>query len=160
MGLDIYALRNPQSVKAEATADDDWDNGTRISNDAPFVGHADGLPEGFYSGEMVRHRGWSYGGYNRLREIICRAAFGVEPKEFWREPHRYSQGDHGGLVPLVFFSDCEGAIGPRTSAKIADALERLGPIGDPDGDSWDDGRIALIGCFRDAAEHNGFAVWR
>jgi len=160
MGLDIYALRNPTFIKAEAESDDDWDLGTYICNDPAFKDRADGRPEGIYAGELKRHRGWSYGGYNRLRAIICRAAFGVEPKAFWPEAHRYAQGDHGGIVPLVNFSDCEGAIGPVTSATIADALERLGPISDPDGDSWDQGRMDLIACFRDAAEHDGFAVWR
>lgn len=162
MGVDIYALRNPTFVKPRDEAEDgDFDSLTLIYNDPAFFGHADGLPQGFYRGERSpRHGGWPYGGYGHLRALLCRAAFGVEPETVWREPDRFAPHKFSGLVPLIGFSDCEGAIGPATCSRIINALESLPLDGSGDDGAYaEQGRAKLLDCLRDARDHRGFAVW-
>lgn len=164
MGLDIYTLRHPTFVKPrEQASDEDWDTLTRIYNDPSFTGHSDGRPQGFYRGERSKgHGSWSYGGYSHLRRLLCRVAFGAEPEAVWQSPERFARQPHGDLVALINFSDCEGAIGPVTCGKLAAALEGLSVEGIADAEARAYaryGRERLLACFRDAAEHNGFAVW-
>jgi hypothetical protein len=159
MGLAIYALRNPVFVKPfDVATDEDHDTLTCIRNEACFTGHLDGYPEGFYGGELSeRHGSWPYSSYNRLRELICQAALGISPRQVWNAPSCFRPAsEFEGIFALVNFSDCEGAIGPVTSAKIAEALGRLSLDAIKDAE---DGRAKLLACFRDAADHNGFAVW-
>jgi hypothetical protein len=164
MGLDIYVLRNPTFVKSrdEAT-DEDYDTLTLIYNDEAFFGHADGLPQGLYRGELSkRHGGWSYSGYGHLRDILCRAAFGVGSQIVWSDPERFASHRLSGLVPLIGFSDCEGAIGPATCERIINALYAvpLDDLTDAEREYAEHGRDQLLACLRDARDHRGFAVWR
>jgi hypothetical protein len=165
MGLDIYAVRSPVLVKPrDEGTDEDADELTMVYNDPAFQGaRMDGRPEGFYRAESREHYGgWSYGGYNKARELICRAAFGVEPQVVWNDPESFdSHPVYGALVSLIHFSDCEGATGPVTSRGIADALEAIKlDVLDADDVEYASASISkLLGCFRDAAEHDGFAVW-
>ncbi len=155
MGLDIYTLRSPVFVKPrEQATDDDSDALTYIYGD-DFPDRLDGLRPGMYRGDQERHGGWSYGGYNRLRELLSEAAYGVEAREVWARPERFASHALSGLVALIHFSDCEGAIGPLTSARIAEALVAL-TVSD---DYAAEGHARLLACFRDAAENDGFAVW-
>lgn len=166
MGLDIAVLRNPTYVKPLGNAsDDDYDRYTVVYNVPAFASSLDGRPSGFYDGELERHHprpSWSYSGYNYLRELLCRAAFGVSPRVIWDDPDTYKGHKYGGLVPLVNFSDCEGALGPETCRTIADALEHLPLPTLLDRDERDyaeRGRALLLASLRDAADHAGFALW-
>ncbi len=155
MGLDIYTLRSPVFVKPrEQATDEDFDALTYIYSD-DFPDHLDGLRPGMYRGDTEGHGHWSYSGYSHLRELLSEAAYGVEAREVWARPERFASHALSGLVALIHFSDCEGAIGPLTSARVAEALAAL----TVEDDYAADGHAKLLACFRDAADHNGFAVW-
>jgi hypothetical protein len=66
--------------------------------------------------EDTSFRAGSYSGYNWWREQLCRFALECEPGELWSDPEAYAGKP---FVEMINFSDCEGAIGPRTSAKLA-----------------------------------------
>lgn len=66
--------------------------------------------------EDTSFRAGSYSGYNWWREHLCKFALGCEPGELWEDPEDF---EGKPFVELINFSDCEGAIGPRTSAKLA-----------------------------------------
>lgn len=163
MGLDISTVRFP--VFVPTSTEEQQDEVTHIYVPlAEWADRLDGRPEGFYHAEKGGSTGrWSYGGYNRLRELICFAAFDVPPQVVWADPERFADdGTFGGLVALVYFSDCEGAFGPVTSGRIAEALGRLdlSKIMDPDDEDYADRGVAtLLACFTDAAAHDGFVVW-
>lgn len=165
MGLDIMAVRTPVFVKGrEDATDEDWGEFTSIyAAEREWVDRLDGRSEGFYRAETERYGGWSYGGYNRLRELICLAAFGVPPQAVWDELTPFAADEtFGGLVVLIHFSDCEGAFGPVTSRRIADALKALdlSKVTDPDERAYAEAGVArLLACFTDAADHDGFVVW-
>lgn len=166
MGLDILAVRAPVFVKpCKDATDEDRDALTCIYATEPeWADRLDKLPEGLYRvAGSERHGSWSYGGYNRLRELVCLAAFDVMPDAVWKDPQHFeNDGVFGGLVALIHFSDCEGAFGPMTSRRIADGLAALdlSKIEDEPDHAYAVGGVAkLLACFRDAAEHDGFAVW-
>ena len=66
--------------------------------------------------ERTSFRAGSYSGYNWWREQLCRFALEVEPGEVWEDPDAFAGK---AFVELINFSDAEGAIGPRTAAKLA-----------------------------------------
>jgi hypothetical protein len=66
--------------------------------------------------ETTGFRAGSYSGYNWWREQLCRFALDCDPSEVWGDPDAYAGRP---FVELINFSDAEGAIGPRTSAKLA-----------------------------------------
>ena len=66
--------------------------------------------------ERTSFRAGSYSGYNWWREQLCRFALEVDPGRVWEDPDAFSGKP---FVELINFSDAEGAIGPRTAAKLA-----------------------------------------
>lgn len=66
--------------------------------------------------ETIEFRAGSYSGYNWWREQLCELALECEPSEVWEDPEVY---EGQPFVELINFSDAEGAIGPKTSAKLA-----------------------------------------
>jgi hypothetical protein len=61
-------------------------------------------------------RAGSYSGYNWWREQLCKFALEVSPEDVWEEPERF---EGKAFVELINFSDCDGCIGSKTSAKLA-----------------------------------------
>lgn len=74
------------------------------------------LAEGRALSEEVGFQAGSYSGYNRWRENLCRFANGVAPDTIWFDEETWAGKP---FFELVMFSDAEGTIGPKTSAKLA-----------------------------------------
>lgn len=150
MGLDITAYSKLEMVDVVYDADGDpIDPVTREPLGYPdtdlarvyvnpdFPERADGLARGYYLyGETLGFRAGSYSYYSRWREELAGlAGYPESPGEgLLASRHPRSSGvwqsDGGGpFWELINFSDCEGAIGPETSAKLAkdfaDFRERL-----------------------------------
>ena len=80
---------------------------------------ADGLETACYIvDDEYGFRAGSYGGYNLWRDLLSRAFLGVPARDVWRNPGAYDSP----ITSLINFSDCEGLIGPVTSASLHRAL--------------------------------------
>jgi len=64
-----------------------------------------------------------YGAYNHWRGLLSLLIFGVKPEEVWNNRSKYAGRP---FVELIDMSDCEGAIGPKTSMKLAKDFEGFG----------------------------------
>lgn len=125
MGLDITAYERVKLVQActlkelrELTERPDETRNDVTSlyyAHVDYIPRADGLVEGFYehSGEQVVFRAGSYGGYNRWRANLAMLVGTTDQKVWDMKPA------HGPFVELIAYSDCEGFLGPKTSAKLA-----------------------------------------
>lgn len=118
MGLDITYHRSVTFLRPkDEDGEYDWRGGEDALYVNPdFVERADGLETGIYRVEGGGgFRAGGYGGYNEWRRQLAEQIGGYTPESAW--------GGHGGastpFVELVNFSDCEGVIGPITSAKLA-----------------------------------------
>ena len=128
MGLDITAVS--QAVKTDLTFeqyDEDsalWDTHEHIWEETDFPARADGLPAGVYrvDGETLGFRAGSYGGYNAWRDTLSRTMLGVSAETVWANRQGYQEAP---FYPLIDFSNCEGVIGPQTSALLARAFARF-----------------------------------
>jgi hypothetical protein len=100
-----------------------------------FPGRCEGLTAGlFLGGNSLRFRAGSYGGYNDWREWLAKESGHGSCDLVWRGE---SLAGHTRFVELINFSDCEGYIGPVTSAKLwtdFQAFERLRAAPDGMGD--------------------------
>lgn len=119
MGLDISYYKDMKFIR-EDIEDDDYNDGITsvyVNPSFPDVNQHDGMVSGLYShGEGGGFRAGSYGGYNRWREQLCDMAHGVLPEYVW---HNFDNYRGLSFAELIHFSDCEGVIGPKTSAKLA-----------------------------------------
>jgi hypothetical protein len=81
---------------------------------AGFEERADGMPQGVYldEGKSMEFRAGSYSGYNQWRANLA-LLVGTTDRAVWNDPQP------GPFVELINFSDCDGFIGPQTSAKLA-----------------------------------------
>ena len=120
MGLDVTAYEIVELVKADPTEEEreamgEEDDIHALYPVAPFEKHSDGLPDGLYriSGKALSAFHRSYSGYNRWREGLA-ALIGTTPEDLWK-----ADPPSGPFLELIHNSDCEGLIGPRTSAKLA-----------------------------------------
>jgi hypothetical protein len=112
MGLDITAHERVRLVRERD--DGGEDDCIRLVQDVGRDDRRDGLADGFYAyeGKTISFRAGSYSGYNRWRSHLARM-LGTTDRDIWRE------NKPGPFVELIHFSDCEGFIGPLTSAKLA-----------------------------------------
>ena len=137
MGLDITAYEqiNWQGPvpKDQRQLGDALDWSAVWLHDGQFMPERlDGLKPGLYtsSGEEAHFRAGSYSSYNWWRQSLCLMVHEVEPDTLWDD----TQGrlDGAPFAELIIFSDAEGCIGPKTSAKLhADFVawaERLRPL--------------------------------
>ena len=120
MGLDVTAFEIVELVKANPTDEEreasEEDHAVRyLYTVRPFTKHADGLADGLYrvTGRIFHEFSRSYSGYNRWREGLA-ALIGTTPEDIWN-----SNPPSGPFLELIHNSDCEGLIGPTTSAKLA-----------------------------------------
>jgi hypothetical protein len=124
MGLDIQAYSRCRFVAPQV--DDDWEE----HEDQHVLVYAvdwperlDGMPPGWYAvdGESMHFWAGSYSGYNRWREQLSEAALGVFPQAVWKDPDAFAGQ---AFVELINFADNEGAIGPKSSAKLLDDFDQ------------------------------------
>jgi len=125
MGLDIRAVSGLKLIKAYDIAKDIDDfyelaygRFRRIFlKEEPGFNRGDGLVDGVYDYvDNFNFRAGSYGGYSNWRNQLSLLALSVPAKAVWDDPKKFAGQP---LVELIDFSDCEGFIGPRTSAKLA-----------------------------------------
>lgn len=137
MGLDISYYE--RLLPANNATQEDRDNGEVQDW---YVAHPDyetldGLDYKYVRGIGNRghFRAGSYGGYNAWRQWLASIVHGVEPREIWNNPDKYKGQP---FYELINFSDCEGVIGPKTSAKLAkdfaDYQAQIDAM--PDDESW------------------------
>lgn len=123
MGLAITAHSNAEflgitSEEFEEREGELYDEGVfRLYCSPGFVERIDGFDQGYYKGESkVGGSVGSYSGYGRWRKWLSETFLYVPPETIWERPDAY---EGKPFVELINFSDCEGAIGPKTSAKLA-----------------------------------------
>lgn len=127
MGLDITAYSNVEKI-AEIPYNKegiDWDkvgeleeggHKTTLRKNDSFPTHCEDLDEGVYkiNGNSHGFRAGSYSGYNRFRNLLSVFVGGTD-KEVWENPDKFKDDP---FYELINFSDCEGCIGPKVSAKL------------------------------------------
>jgi len=112
-----------------------------------FTAQADGLAPGLYeTANEVNFRAGSYSGYNEWREQLAElAGYPAQPANFaeatpGRPPKEHSAGawasTSGPFWELINFSDCEGVIGAKTSAKLAQDFAEYQGKADAHADEW------------------------
>jgi hypothetical protein len=129
MGLDISTHKRVELVRAmtvqEYNASEEWQNKIDdtwrdpeplflLYQDSAFMAQCDGLEQGVYRG--VSGHGFcagSYSGYNFWRDHLAKFAGHGSAESVWHNSLT------GPFCELINFSDCEGFIGPVTSAKLA-----------------------------------------
>ena len=82
-----------------------------------FPEQADSMTDGIYrsEGECGGFRAGSYSGYNEWRRQLAEQVGGYSDESAFAE----AVDPPKPFEPLVNFSDCEGVIGPKTSARLA-----------------------------------------
>lgn len=120
MGLDITAYSFLEYVASDdACSQDEGEERNYIHIYEEGFNRLDGCKPGWYTRTegTATHafRAGSYGGYNHWREQLCQAMLGARPALIWEAPDLW---EGGPFVELINFSDCEGALGPVTSAKL------------------------------------------
>ena len=170
MGLDVVLVKGAklvasrEAVRTMPDKDRDalLDDAVNAYNIDLFRPRADGLEEGYYTGDVTRVCGWSYGGYNRFREKLCEVALGCEPEEIWGRCKAEEPGIMDRpLVPLIHFADNEGFFGPTTSARLAAEMAEIEKAFAAVADDYDRQRFArLRQAFQDAADTKGIVAWR
>jgi hypothetical protein len=128
MGLDITAYEKVTLIRSmtvqEYNEDEnsqeeaDGDGKTLLYQDGKRP-QSDGLADGIYatSGKSRSLSAGSYSGYNAWRDMLARTMLGKTARDVWN----LSDEQRVALpfTELINFSDCEGFIGPTTSAKLA-----------------------------------------
>jgi hypothetical protein len=136
MGLDITAYKKLTKLDCVFDADgepidpitrESIDNCFKVYENADFPGRANGLEhKGVYAyAGYMDFRAGGYGGYNAWREQLAKLA-GYEAKPY----ERYGQtemlhaaacwdGRSGPFSELIYFTDCDGVIGPVVAAKLS-----------------------------------------
>lgn len=172
MGLDVTAYRNAERVEPQPESDEEVDklydtaNVFTVHNDKGFAARADGAQGGFYRGEPVSHdasfgeyggfRAGSYGGYNQFREQLCQAALEVSPEAVWDDLDAYAGQP---FFELVNFTDCDGAIGPTTCAKLARDFADGEETVRPELEEWAQNTYRRFREAFEAAAGNGFVIY-
>lgn len=137
MGLDIGAHKNINKIDAVYdSCGDPICPVTREGVDYSFIayvnpsfpGRADGIEDEavYKSDEVSKFSAGSYSGYGWWRNQLAKMV-GCPEQEYDNGPHdkikthclTYWNGGQGPFAELINFSDCEGTIGPKTSAKLA-----------------------------------------
>lgn len=120
MGLDVSFYATAARLRdIPESGEYDYDGGeTALYVNPEFPVQADDLTTGIYSVDAGGHIGCgAYSRYNRWRDQLAALAGYGSAEAAWRQ----SDGGRteGPFWELINFSDCEGVIGPRTSAKLA-----------------------------------------
>jgi hypothetical protein len=125
MGVAIHAFGACEWIRARKNGDD---NGFREGLHYPYIHpdfsrQADKIRQGLYLPARHFRFGMSYGGYNEWRRHLSLMSNKMEPRVIWEMDQ--SQSWDLPLVPLIYFSDCEGTIGPVTSMRLAEEMRKL-----------------------------------
>ena len=141
MGLDIsYASKINFEKRREPDFEEMDQNGVFLYPNDSFLDQSEGIKGGEYISEGIQgsFRAGSYSGYSSWRRTLAKM-IGWEIEDLWQHVGTLVQRNENlndvlnesdelkvdiPFVELLNFSDCEGFIGPKTSAKLhADFLE-------------------------------------
>lgn len=147
MGLDITYYREIKKLDAVFNDDGapvDAKTGIPIEDfywaiPNPHYDRSDGIAPGPYHYEdSDGFRAGSYSGYSSWRNQLAKLA-GYKEEES-RDGYGFSMGawkaDSGPFWELINFSDCEGTIGPKTSAKLAMDFANFQEMANAHEDEW------------------------
>lgn len=125
MGLDISAFgklrKLPKSEAKKHREAECWQDHYTMCVLEDFKEAADDIKDGevYQYEEEYGFRAGSYGGYNEWRNSLALlAGYARGAESAWA-------GEVGPFYELINFSDCEGTIGPVTSAKLAREFEQF-----------------------------------
>jgi hypothetical protein len=114
MGLDITACNGLKATPKELA-----EYYVYINNS--FSDQAEGVKEGYYNSENeFWFRAGSYSSYNYWRRMLSFIVLGIAPENIWNNSSQFLDKP---FVELIHFSDCEGVIGSKVSAKLAKDFE-------------------------------------
>ena len=102
---------------------------------------------------------WSYSGFMRWREAVCRAAgFGRLREDYWEKSKQEWQSESPSpMHELLWHSDCDGEIPVEQCKPLADALEALVPKLE----EWARGHATgMVDALRSAAEDGAALEFR
>lgn len=123
MGLDITAYRQiKRTGDVPEDGDYNYDALAGLHPEGQYLPErADGIANGLYTfTEKHGFRAGSYSGYSEWRGALAMAVHGDAIETIWAALKSGTGGYEGkAFVELLNFSDCEGVIGPKTSAKLA-----------------------------------------
>lgn len=121
MGLELIAVNK---IKKIANFSDNWNDLIdddekkiiRVKVNNSFLSH-DYLESGIYiyEGDEMDISCGSYSTYSYFRNTLSNIAHGVNSNIIWNNHEKY-KGE--AFYELINFSDCEGVIGPISSAKL------------------------------------------
>lgn len=118
MGLDIVAYASVSFVDQHVGTDDRHDLINLYPNES-FLSQADGMEKGRYAKcrESFSFGAGSYSGYSQFRNELAKSLGFASAESFWVETPPSNP-----FTPFINFSDCEGIIGPKTSAALLKAF--------------------------------------
>lgn len=118
MGLDIRGCSNIRFISEEYPEGLPFDEKLKLVSvfDEDFPEYVDGLRNGYYSCEEAYHfHGGSYSGWGCRRRQLCEWHYKIPPETVWENPELYKGQP---FFEIIYFTDCDGTIGPITSAKL------------------------------------------
>jgi len=135
MGLSVTAYENvdfdsymDDNELSDEQRDECYDTMHLLSNGYEPLGQSDGIDTGFYNvGNYSKSFSGAYSGHKHFRSsltnFLYEVDFGTEPGQFFEfildEDGDVKRGyKKSPFIELFLFSDCEGFIGPKTSAKL------------------------------------------
>jgi hypothetical protein len=172
MGLDITAYRGltkaqpGEGIDPTYPEESDYDNGwVRMYVNTDFSGRNDSIEDRaiYKPADQFGFRAGSYSGYSVWRNQLAEMAgysTAVVAGDRYAELYPAARGVHldpqpGPFVELINFSDCEGVIGPETSAKLAQDFAAFQEKADAHPDDWFRDRYALWRKAFEMASDNG-----
>lgn len=149
MGLDISVFGNLKRVPEVCDERDDVRH--LYSND--FPDQADAVVAGSYRcKKLMSFRAGSYSGYGEWRRQLSVLMLNLQPEIVWGDTDQYKDKP---FFDLIHFSDCEGIIGPETSAKLAKNFEDWRHCTVNEGEYFKEKYECWAKAFKLAAENNG-----
>ncbi len=178
MGLDIWAASHlkfrqdlPPQEEIEKWERELWENEEKDLSDVAHIiypngeyheARLEGTKPGIYDyteqTKMHSFRGGSYSGYNWWRRHLCQFALDEDPEDVWADAEYY---EGKPFYEIIDFSDCEGHIGTKVSAKLAKdfrehsdkAAEYATTIPDGEGEYWLATYMEFLEAFELAAQN-------
>lgn len=183
MGLDLSVYTNVKLLKSseDSTEDDGHYHDSSIylyKNDSVF-NQSDDMEDGFYEGDRaeVSRLGWGYSGYNTWRKFLVEFAGYRDIEDIGERYNKIKRSEKIDEVfdteiistqlkfaEVCYFTDCEGFIGPKTSAKLYNDFESnlidytkkaMKELGVMQGENFVDKYKKLMEHFKIASENNG-----
>lgn len=125
MGLDIVVFANVEPLVGDLSeeAQSFFREELFLQNNDSFLTNNDGMENGKYAGvQRFSFRAGAYSSFGQFRSRLCSLALDTDILDVWDDVDSYVGKP---FIELINFSDCEGFIGPKTSAKLAKDFNEL-----------------------------------